>query len=143
MVVAGSDNFREQLAGVKKDLKPMTAIDLVGGKATGELLSAVAPSGTLHVAGNMSLRPITDIDDRAMRYEDKHMVGFYLYRAWGSLPDSARIQMLEDLQSRYRVSLGTSIAGEYPLAQFEHAIAEYKASMTTGKRLIAISHATA
>lgn len=124
---------------MRKELAPKTAVDLVGGRATADLFNTLVAGGKVHIAGYMSLRPISGIDDRAMRYEDKQIVGFYLYGEWDALASAQRQEMLQQLQSRYRASMISDIAGEYPLDSFEKAMADYKTSMSTGKRVLSMA----
>lgn len=137
VVVQGSEECGEMMKRLKKDGNVRDAVDLVGGKATRELFDTLAPGGTVHVVGNMSLRPISGIDDRAMRYENKEIVGFYLHHAWNALTSEQQKAMKLDLIGKYRSSLSFPIAGEHRLDSFQRAVDASKTS-AAGKQLLTL-----
>jgi len=136
VLVQGSEQYFAELQALKKEGKIKYAVDLVGGKATADLFNTLAPGGVVNIVGNMSLRPVSGIDDRAMRYENKQLVGFYLYHAWSALSLTLQSQHIHSLLTKYRSSLSVSIAGHHSLEAFDTAIAASKTH--AGKQVLTL-----
>lgn len=136
VLVQGSEQYLTALQALKKEGKVRYAVDLVGGKATADLFNALGPGGVVNIVGNMSLRPISGIDDRAMRYENKQLVGFYLYQAWSALSPSLQTQYIHSLLTKYRSSLSVPVTGQHSLEAFETAIAASKTH--AGKQVLTL-----
>lgn len=136
VLVQGSEQYLSVLQSLKKDRIILDAVDLIGGKATADLFNTLSSGGVVHIVGNMSLRPLSGIDDRAMRYENKQLKGFYLHHAWNSLPTAQQSQYIHSLLTTYRSTLSFPITGEHKLASFEAAIAAAKSSI--GKQVLTL-----
>lgn len=137
VLIQGSEQCLSALQSLKREGKTiLDAVDLVGGKATAELFNALSPGGVVHIVGNMSLRPLSGIDDRAMRYENKQLIGFYLHHAWNALTNPQQSQYIHSLLTTYRSTLSIPITGEHKLASFEAAIAAAKSH--AGKQVLTL-----
>ncbi len=123
----------EWRARVKKtigDGKILCAIDSVGGKASGDLLSLLAPSGKLVAFGAMSGEPM-QLDPGPFIFEQDTLEGFWLSKQNAPSPEQSRALVGELVTLAAKGDLDLPVAGVYPL---ERAAEAARASVTEGRR---------
>jgi NADPH:quinone reductase-like Zn-dependent oxidoreductase len=128
VVSTAADDWRDQVKALVGDGTIVTAIDSVGGPASGQLASLLAPGGKLVAFGSMSGEPMV-IDSGALIFRGVTVEGFWL--STHPLPPAKRVAMVTELVALVASkTLALPIAGVFRLDEATKAAA---ASVTAGR----------
>ncbi len=136
VIATDSDDWREQLATISGGADIRVGIDSVGGKAAGDVLSALATNGTLVVFGAMA-SPTLEISSGDLIFKQATVKGF-----WGSVVSremSAELkgQLFGELIGRVLDgTLTLPVAGTFSFDEIGAAAAANAAPGRVGKVLL-------
>lgn len=136
VIATDSDDWREQLAAITGGAPISVGIDSVGGRAAGEVLSALATNGTLVVFGAMA-SPTLELASGDVIFKQATVKGF-----WGSvvsrdMPAELKGQLFGELIARVLdSSLTLPVSASYSFADIASAIAANGEPGRVGKVLL-------
>lgn len=115
------------------------AIDPVGGETAGELASALGPGGRLVLYGTLSGQPVS-IEPRSLMTPGARVEGFWLSEWMSRQSLFSRLRIVRRLGRLVDDgTLGTEIAGTYPLPEFAEAVSAAQTPGRTGKMVLVMS----
>jgi NADPH:quinone reductase len=129
----GSGGGGDWKAKVKETIaggKIMCAIDSIGGKASGDLCSLLAPGGKFVAFGSMSGEPM-QLDCGPFIFKQITLEGFWLSKQNAVPPEKSRVMIGELVQLIAKGDLVLPVAGVFPI---DRAAEAAKASVTAGRR---------
>jgi len=129
IATASSDwkaKVKEKIAGAKI----MCAIDSIGGKASGEICSLLAPGGKLVAFGSMTGEPM-QLDVGPFIFKQITLEGFWLSKQNAVPPEKSRVMVGELVKLIAKGDLVLPVGGVYPI---DRAAEAAKASATAGRR---------
>ncbi|MCS7300545.1 MAG: zinc-binding dehydrogenase [Fimbriimonadales bacterium] len=128
-------DFDAQLKELAHRLNATIAIEAVSGMTAARVLNAMPANSRLILYGALSESPLM-ADPRDLIFQNKRIEGFWLADWLAKRSAVGQLRLANQIQKALGDLLHTDIAARYPLREIHHALADYQASMTAGKRLI-------
>jgi NADPH2:quinone reductase len=101
IVATDTDGWQDAVKAIVGDQPVTTALDSVGGTASGDLVTLLSPGGTLIVFGAMD-SPVMEISSGAIIFNDIAVKGFWGSKVMGSMGADKRAALLGELGLRIR-----------------------------------------
>jgi NADPH2:quinone reductase len=101
IVATDTDGWQDAVKAIVGDKPVTTALDSVGGTASGDLVTLLSPGGTLIVFGAMD-SPVMEISSGAIIFNDIAVKGFWGSKVMGSMGADKRAALLGELGLRIR-----------------------------------------
>ncbi|GAB2449552.1 NADPH:quinone reductase-like Zn-dependent oxidoreductase [Conyzicola lurida] len=101
VVATETDGWQEKVKQITGDSPITTALDSVGGSASGDLTSLLAENGTLIVFGAMA-SPVMEIRSGGIIFNNLTVKGFWGSKVMGSMAPQKRSELLGELALRIR-----------------------------------------
>ena len=135
------EDLRKELKIISDHLRPNLAFECVGGDMTGIILASIKENGFLYHYGNLSLRPISNVQTRDLLFKNKTMKGFWVTAYLNSLSSTQYEHIIHDLIENKTKSdiFNINIAEVYKPKDVETAIKNYRKEMGKGKILLDFS----
>lgn len=136
VIATDTDHWREQLQAITGGAPIGVGIDSVGGSSAGDVLSTLAPNGTLVVFGAMA-SPTLELASGDIIFKQATVKGF-----WGSIvsremPAEQRGRLFQELFARLQDgTLTLPVAGIHPLDDIAAAVAASGRAGRVGKVLL-------
>jgi NADPH:quinone reductase-like Zn-dependent oxidoreductase len=134
-ISTAAPDYRERVKALKGDAKLMCGIDSIGGKASGDLCSLLAPGGKLVAFGSMSGEPM-QLDSGAFIFKQITLEGFWLSKQNAVPPDKSRAMVGELVKLAAQGVLDLPVAGVFPLARAAEAATASARAGRGGKVLL-------
>lgn len=135
-VVTDDDNWKEQVQKIVGDAKISGAVDAVGGKSGGELLSLLGKHGTMASLGSMSGEPLM-INPSNLIFNLSKVKGFWASDLMQSMSADDMQRLTKELIERAASgTLKLPTGGVYDLDDIQKAVSEKVQSEKKGKVLI-------
>lgn len=136
VVSSSSKDWKQAVAALVGDAPIVAALDSVGGKSSGELLSLVAENGTLLVFGAMSGQPI-QVSSSDLIYRQTNVRGFWLSKLLRSMPAVEKSAIIDDLVGYLaNGSIKLQVGQIFNLAEIVQAAVANGRAGKTGKILL-------
>ncbi|HBS86779.1 MAG: hypothetical protein A2W91_12175 [Bacteroidetes bacterium GWF2_38_335] len=137
VVSSRSDNYSDELKEIFSELKPLVALDAVGGASSGMLLNLMPENAELIVYGGLSGEPIGGIDVLDVIFKNKSVRGFDLNQYIKNTEKERFDELAVELQKMIvSGDVQTIIQSKYAAADAGAAIRKYITSMSDGKILL-------
>lgn len=133
-------DFDERLREVCHQLNATIAFEAVSGMLATRVLKGMPNGSRLILYGALSESPLM-ADPRDLIFLRKRVEGLWLADWLGGRSVIGQIRLGKQIQRALGDLLHTEVAARYPLRELHRALADYQASMTTGKRLIVMEPA--
>jgi NADPH:quinone reductase-like Zn-dependent oxidoreductase len=131
------DDWHENLRQLAARLGATSGFDAVGGRITGELLSAMPERSTVYVYGALSEEACSDVDPLDLIFRGKQVRGFFL-SDW--LAERNRLRVLWTARRAQRLiaqgQIETQVRRRLDLDRVVEGLLSYVDEMTAGKMLI-------
>ncbi|MBE0405689.1 zinc-binding dehydrogenase [Psychrobacter sp. AOP22-C1-22] len=135
-VVTDDDDWKEQVQKIVGDAKINGAVDAVGGKSGGELLSLLGKHGAMASLGSMSGEPLM-INPSHLIFNLSKVKGFWASDLMQEISDDDMQRLTKELIERAASgTLKLPTGGVYNLADIQKAVSEKVQSEKKGKVLI-------
>lgn len=134
-ISTAAPDFRERVKAAAAGGKIMCGIDSVGGKASGDLCSLLAPGGKLVAFGSMSGEPM-QLDTGPFIFKQIVLEGFWLSKQNAVPPEKSRAMVGELVALASKGVLDLPVAGVFPLARATEAAAASARAGRGGKVLL-------
>lgn len=135
-VVVDGPELGRRLAAQVGDAKIRLGLDAVGGKATDQIASALAPGGTVvhyGASGGESSR----ISPRSLIFRDITVRGFWLVHWFRNAPPTEQSALYTELSKMIETgSLSARIANTFPLSDLHNAVIAARQEARSGKVLL-------
>lgn len=133
-ISTAADDWRARVKALTAGGKIVTAIDSVGGKASGDLLTILAPGGKLVAFGAMSGEPMA-IDAGSLIFRAAKVEGFWLMTH--PLTPDQRVRMITELVTMVAAkTLDLPVAGTFPIDDAANACVASVRASRNGKVVI-------
>ena len=129
-ISTAAPDWRQRVKATIGDGKIMCAIDSLGGKASGDICSLLAPSGKLVAFGSMTGEPM-QLDSGPIIFKQVTLEGFWMSKQNAPSPEKGRAMIGELVTLAAKGDLDLPVAGVYPL---ERAAEAARFSVTAGRR---------
>jgi NADPH:quinone reductase-like Zn-dependent oxidoreductase len=133
-ISTASPDWRERVKAAAAGGKIMCGIDSVGGKASGDLCSLLAPGGRLVAFGSMSGEPM-QLDTGPFIFKQVKLEGFWLSKQNAVPPEKSRAMIGELVKLAAEGVLDLPVAGVFPLERARDAARASAAAGRGGKVL--------
>jgi NADPH:quinone reductase-like Zn-dependent oxidoreductase len=133
---SSQEGFAEQLTQLSTQLNATIGFDAVAGEATGTLLNALQPGGTVYVYGHLSGEISSGMNIKDFISHDKTVKGAMLLRWIKQQGLIGAWSAVSTVQKYIKTDFSFEIANRYPLEQIMEARASYMSNMSAGKILI-------
>jgi NADPH:quinone reductase-like Zn-dependent oxidoreductase len=129
------------LKNLSDRLRPTIAFECVGGEMTGIILASIKENGLLYHYGNLSLRPISNVQTRDLVFKNKTMKGFWLPSFLNSLSSKDYSEIFNELIDLKCNSdtFNTNIIDTFHPKDVDVAIKTYRKEMGKGKIILDFS----
>lgn len=134
-ISTAAPDWRDQVKAVVGTAKIRAAIDSVGGKASGDLLSLLSPGGKLVAFGSMSGEPM-HLDAGPFIFKQITLEGFWLSKQNAVPPEKSRAMIGELVRLAATGVLDLPVAGVFPLERAAEAAAASARAGRGGKVLL-------
>ena len=132
------EDLRKELKILSDQLRPNLAFECVGGDMTGIVLGSIKENGLLYHYGNLSLKPISNVQTRDLLFKNKTMKGFWVPNYLKSLPKEESNKIMQDL-IEFKTStdyFDVKVANVFKPGDVEVAIKNYRNDMGKGKIIL-------
>jgi NADPH:quinone reductase-like Zn-dependent oxidoreductase len=129
-------DWRDRVKATIGDGKIRYAIDSVGGKASGDLCSLLAPGGKFVAFGSMTGEPM-QLDVGPFLFKQVVLEGFWISKQNAVPPDRSRALIGELVKLVAEGAIDLPVAGVFPLAGAREAAAKSLGAARGGKVLLA------
>lgn len=133
-ISTAAPDWRERVKAALGGAKVHAAIDSVGGKASGDLLSLLAPGGRFVAFGSMSGEPM-QLDPGPFIFKQVKLEGFWLSKQNAVPPEKSRAMVAELVRLAATGVLDLPVAGVFPLERAREA-AEASARAGRGGKVL-------
>lgn len=132
------EDLRKDLKILADQFRPNLAFECVGGEMTGIILASIKENGFLYHYGNLSLRPISNVQTRDLVFKNKTMKGFWLTSFLQSLSQEELNTIIANLIEYKSTTdlFNVNIVGIFKPNEVELAIKNYRREMGRGKVLL-------
>lgn len=132
------EDLRKDLKILADQFRPNLAFECVGGDMTGIILASIKENGYLYHYGNLSLRPISNVQTRDLLFKNKTMKGFWLPGFLQSIsPDQAETIKKNLIEYKSSTDIfSVNILDVFKPNEVELAIKNYRRDMGKGKILL-------
>lgn len=105
---------------------------------TGIVLASIKENGFLYHYGNLSLRPVSNVQTRDLLFKNKTIKGFWLPAFLNSLPEESFNTVIKDLiEIKSNTDLfNTKLVEVFQPKDVESAIKNYRKEMGKGKIIL-------
>jgi NADPH:quinone reductase-like Zn-dependent oxidoreductase len=128
-------DFEDHFKALAKQLKATLLLDAVGGRLTGQMISASPFGSKLISYGFLSAEP-PKIDTRLLAKEDKQVIGFFLPNWLKRQNPVTNLRLIRKVRALLASDLSSTISKQFPLTEITAALDALKEPATSGKVLL-------